>query len=388
MIPIVQNSIAETTQISLIRSGSGYFDFFKQIIDEAQSEIHLQTYILEEDQIGTKIIDSLKNAANRGVKIHLLLDGFGSNALSKKIVSELQNHQIHFRFFSPLLSASSFNFSRRLHHKVLVTDKKNILIGGINIANKYNGSEQEQPWLDYAVWVQNHTLAQPLEELCNTLYYRKWLPDNQKMTLHLQNKDIHSISILQNDWLKQKKQIHNSYIKNIQNAKKEIIIMGSYFLPGKKIISALKKASKSKVEIKLILSGISDVALSKKAASYLYNKLLRYDIKIYEWNKSVLHAKTAVIDRNWTTIGSFNLNNLSAYASIEMNVSIDSPEIGNKFAEHMEEIISECNCITVESLKSQKNWHTQIIYWASYWTARILMTITTYLPYKRFLKIS
>ena len=89
----------------------------------------------------------------------------------------------------------------------------------------------------------------------------------------------------------------------------------------------MKKASKNKVVIKLILSGISDLPLTRRATCYLYTKLLNYNIELYEWDKSVLHGKTAVIDGYWTTIGSFNLNNLSSYGSIEMNVEINSSPI-------------------------------------------------------------
>ena len=160
--------------------------------------------------------------------------------------------------------------------------------------------------------------------------------------------------------------------------------MGSYFLPGIRIIRALKKASKNKVTIKLILSGISDLPLTRRATCFLYGKLLKYNIELYEWDKSVLHGKAAVIDGKWSTIGSFNLNNLSSYGSLETNVEIVSDSFSAMFREHLNEIISQSNRITLESLKAKNTLLTKLINLISYGITRIIETLITYTPYKRF----
>ena len=160
--------------------------------------------------------------------------------------------------------------------------------------------------------------------------------------------------------------------------------MGSYFLPGIRIINALKKASKNKVKIKLILSGISDLPMTRRATCFLYNKLLHYDIELYEWDKSILHGKAAVIDGYWTTIGSFNLNNLSSYGSLEMNVEINSATFSQMYQSHLEEIILQCERITPESLKMKTNVFTKFINLLSYSVTRIIELMITFTPYKRF----
>jgi cardiolipin synthase A/B len=186
--------------------------------------------------------------------------------------------------------------------------------------------------------------------------------------------------------LKRKNQIYNAYIKNIGNAKKEIVIVGSYFLPGKRLLNSLKKASQNGVKIKLILSGISDIPMARRASCHLYAKLLRYNIEIYEWEKSILHGKVAVIDNNWTTIGSFNLNNLSSFASIEMNVGINSDEFANNYLLHLNEIMEQCERITPETLEIRYNLTSKFNNWLSYWTTRTIEIMVTYLPHKRFRK--
>jgi cardiolipin synthase A/B len=145
----------------------------------------------------------------------------------------------------------------------------------------------------------------------------------------------------------------------------------------------LKKASKKGVKVKLILSGISDIPLAKRAACYLYASFLKHNIELYEWNKSVLHGKAAVVDRRWATIGSFNVNHLSSYGSIEMNVAINSPKFSNQFASHLDDVMAQCESITYDTLKTRNGILTKIANWFAYRFARIILTIITFFPYKR-----
>jgi cardiolipin synthase len=372
-------SISTIESLSLVHSGADYFSRLERIIADSKVEIHIQMYIFEEDETGSKIIAALKEAALRSVKIYIVLDGFGSFSFSSKTIAELKQIGVNFRFFSPMFSASSFYFGRRLHNKVIVSDAKTVLIGGINIANKYRGTETELPWLDFAVEL-NGDIAAALQDFSRAVYFKKV---RKKIPIVLIPKEGY-VGCLQNDWLKRKNEIAEAYIKSIRNAEKEIIIVGSYFLPGRKIVKALKIASKNKVQIKLILSGISDVPIVRRATCYLYAKLLRYNMELYEWNQSVLHGKATVIDGKWTTIGSFNLNNLSSYASIEMNVEIYSELFSKGFQLQLNNIISQSQKITPETLKLKDSLSSKLVNWFSYRIARTIEIIVTYLPYHRF----
>ena len=377
------NSNVVSENILLVHSGEDYFSRLESIIRNSQFEIHMQIYLFENDATGKKIIRALKEAASRQVKIYLLLDGLGSLSFPSEVRNDLKRSGINFRFFAPLFSAYTFYLGRRLHQKIVVADRKVALIGGINIADKYHGTLNEEPWLDYAVQL-NGEIAKPLQELCSAIFFKKRRLHSQKIksVFHLQDDIL--VHILQNDWLKRKNEISNAYIKSIGNAKEEITIMGSYFLPGRRITQALKKASKNKVKIKLILSGISDLPLTRRATCYLYSKLLSYNIELYEWNNSILHGKAAVIDNYWTTIGSFNLNNLSSYGSIEMNVEINSTVFSKMYQAHLNEIIDQCQKITAETLEIKNTTFTKFINWISYYITRIIEIIVTFTPYKRF----
>lgn len=379
-------AIPKNKTIALVHSGEDYFNRLERIILETEFEIHIQTYIFEYDTIGKKIIDALLVAASRNVRVYILIDGFGSFNFSKQVLNKLRKNGINIRFFSPLFSANSIYLGRRLHHKIVVSDSKVALIGGINIADKYLGSAKNLPWLDYAIELKEEDCAKLLSRLCYNIYYRKRRSDRREIKTYLSEFEYDKVRILQNDWLKRKNEIGTSYINSIRNAKEEIVIVGSYFLPGKKLLRALKTASKNKVKIKLILSGISDLPMARRASCYLYAKLLRYNIELYEWEKSVLHGKAAVIDHQWTTIGSFNLNNLSSFGSIEMNVEINSVEFSNEYLSHLNQIMDECQRITPKSIELTEGISSKLINWFSYWITRFIEIIITYLPHKRFMK--
>jgi cardiolipin synthase len=382
-----KTTISKTNFIELVHSGEDYFSRLERIILESKIEIHIQTYIFDYDNIGKKIIAALKEAACRNVKIFILLDGFGSFSFPKEMLNELTENGINIRFFSPFFSANSLYIGRRLHHKVIVSDSKVAIIGGINIADKYCGTEATKAWLDYAVQIQDEKIGVSLTKLCLDIYYRKRRMSRKKIASIVNYNGEVAVSVLQNDWLKRKNEIYKAYIKSIGEAQKEIVIVGSYFLPGKKLVASLKKASRNKVKIKLILSGISDLPMARRASCHLYSKLLGYNIELYEWKSSILHGKAAVIDNSWTTIGSFNLNNLSSFGSIEMNVGINSAEFSNNYLLHLNQIMKQCERITPESLKLRAGLYTKFINWVSYWITRIIEITITYLPQKRFRRL-
>jgi len=382
------NDIQSVDNIVLVHSGEDYFLRLRNIISKAQNEIHIQSYIFENDTTGLEIAEALKEAANRKVKVYVLLDGYGSLKLPNNFLENLKQNGINIRFFSPFFSKNNFYIGRRLHHKVIVVDGKIAIIGGINIANKYCGSNTEHPWLDYAVKIEGTSIGAPLQQLCKDIYLKKIRTNKEKIQCNFYNTNETSVKILRNDWLKQKNEICNSYINALQKANKEVIIVGSYFLPGRRLSNALKKAAKRGVKIKIILSGVSDLPIVMRATNYLYSSLLKQGIELFEWNKSVLHGKLAVADSKWATIGSFNLNHLSSYASIEMNAEINSAKFSKNLSVHLINVLNQCNNITLETHITRNGVFTKFINWLAYRLIRIALIIATYIPHKRLLKLN
>jgi len=369
--------------IELVHSGEDYFLRMKNIIENAQEEIHLQTYIFENDETGRSIAACLKEAARRKVKVYVLLDGYGSAKLPNSFTQDFIKDGILFRFFSSFFSINNFYLGRRMHHKILVADGKTALIGGINIADKYHGAPDSEPWFDYAVQLRCPA-AIALQNLCRSVFFKKRALIKIKSVFHAADNAL--VRIIQNDWLAGKTEVCDAYVNAILHAEKEVVIAGSYFLPGKRLSRALIKACKRGIKTKLILAGLSDVPLVRRAVTHLYSSFLRHHMVLYEWNKSVLHAKAAVTDNKWATVGSFNLNSLSCYGSIEMNVEIDSSGFAQVLGSDFDKVISQCRQITFDTLKKKSGMLNRLANWFSYQIIRIALFFLTFLPQIRFLK--
>ncbi len=375
------------SNVRLVHSGNDYFDTLEKIIHSAKHTLHLQTYIFDEDHTGKRISIALKEAASRGVSIAILLDGFGSKSLSTRFMRELKASDIDIRFFSPFFSTQSIYLGRRMHHKIVVADKSIALIGGINIADKYCGSTTEPPWLDYAVLIEGSVCTE-LDLLCRNIYtIRNHLKRlKAKRFFKKEDRNINSaeealfVKIKQNDRLQGKNQISRSYIRAIRNAHKSIYITGSYFLPGTRLRKALAAASRRGVEVNLILAGVSDVPAFQTATMWLYDFLFRNKIKIYEWKKSVLHGKIALVDEDWATIGSFNLNNLSAYGSIELNIDIPDEKFVREFKQHLHSVIKN-GCEEVFPGHLNNHWTAKLKRWFVYQFTRIIIKFMVVFPY-------
>lgn len=370
--------------VQLVYSGKDYFQRLEKIISSAGSELHIQTYIFDHDETGKAVIAQLKKAAARNVKIYLLLDSFGASSFPKTLCAELTAAGINIRFFAPFFSTNTFYLGRRLHHKIIVADRKIALIGGINIADKYRGTDDTLPWLDYAVEIRG-TICEGIQEFCNAIYhkrvYRRIADHNQR----LQTGKV-PVRIAVNDWVNQKNEISSDYLYAINNSKREIIIVGGYFIPGRRLRMALKQASRRGVKVKIILAGISDVALVARATRFFYSFLLRHHIELHEWRHSVLHGKAAVIDGEWSTIGSFNLNHLSTYASIEMNVEIRSEEFANVFSHHLYEVMSRCLAVSRIKYENKNKWLNKFLNWLSFGLIRIFSFVLTVVSYHRLFR--
>ena len=379
----LHNAADNSKYVELVRSGEDYFTRLEKLIDMAEKEIHLQTYIFENDETGNRIASCLKKAAERNVKVYILLDAYGSSSLTDNFIKDLRQSGVFFRFFSPLFSVNNFYLGRRMHHKVIVADAKIAMIGGINIANKYHGIKNDEPWLDYAIKL-DCPAAKDLQKLCCDYFFKDRSSKKIKPVLHSAGKTF--VGIRQNDWLKNKTEVCDAYRNSINQAKNEIVIVSSYFLPGRRLTNAIISACKRKVKVTLILAGISDVPLIRNATSYLYSLFLKQNVLIYEWNNSVVHGKAAVVDNKWSTIGSFNLNDLSCYGSIEMNVEIHSQDFAKTLLKDFENVIEKCNQITITKLNSRISTLNKLKNWLSYQIVRTTLHILTFLPHIKLIE--
>jgi cardiolipin synthase len=373
--------------IKLLRSGEDYFAVCEKTIDEAKHYIHFQTYIVDNDDTGRRIVEALKRAAERGVRVYFLLDAFGGGSFQKEMVHMVEKSGVFFRMFSPGLVTRGFQLSLRLHHKVLLVDGNIAIIGGMNVANRYHGAPDLKEWLDFAILIKGPECAHVLfilKRLWNKAFISR--KERSKETVH--NPSIYDenvkVKVLQNNWYRNKIEILKSYRSAMKHAQDRMIIFASYFLPGRNERKLLRNASRRGVDIKIVLSAESDMPVFKRATSFLYDFILNNNIKIYEYLPSNLHAKVATVDGKWSTIGSYNMNHLSDYGSIEMNADIHDNLFAVKFEKLLLEIIEkDCRQITVEDYIHSKTRLSRLSDWFSYQMIRILMRIMFLLIIKR-----
>lgn len=380
-----QNTACNTPgSVKLIRGGKEYFSLLLRLIEEAKECIHIQTYIYDDDETGKQVGEALKNAVRRNVNVYLVADGYASRVMSQHFINELKEAGIQFRFFEPLFRSRHFYFGRRMHHKIVVADASRALVGGINISNRYNDMPGEMAWLDFALYTEGETAR----ELC-VLCWKAWrsFPAHMPAT-PCEERTIqapgHSywrekIMLRRNDWVRRKNQVSSSYIRMFGKARSHIRIMCSYFLPGRVIRRLLENAARRGVSITIVTAGFSDVRITKQAERWLYDWMLRNGIKLYEYQPTVLHAKMAACDSEWMTVGSYNVNNVSAYASIELNLDVHDADFTRGVEKTIDDIIArDCVMITEHQHKASKNLFKQFFRWVSYEMIRLIFFLVTF----------
>lgn len=383
-MPSDKNTFSLQNKVTLIRGGAGYFNVLLELINNATESIHIQTYIYDEDETGRQVAEALRQAVQRKVEVHLMADGYASKKISGEFVAELKAAGIRFRFFESLFRSRDFYFGRRMHHKVTVVDTKYALVGGINISNRYNDMPDAPAWLDFALYAEGEVA----KELC-VLCWKSWngYPMNMGLTpceqkelrFNFSPEERSEVRMRRNDWVRRKNQISSTYVEILRSSKKEVTILCSYFLPSGFIRRQMIDAVKRGVKIQVIAAGVSDVKVAKSAERWLYDWLLRNKIELYEYQENVLHGKMAVCDSEWMTIGSYNINNISAYASIELNLDVHNPYFVSNTRNVLQQIIKEdCIPISMEKHLRTKNIFKQFGRWLSYGFIRTVFHLFTF----------
>lgn len=250
---------------------------------------------------------------------------------------------------------------RRLHHKVVVADAFYSMVAGINISNRYNDIGSATAWLDWAAYAEGD-VAKQLNDVCvrtwNGSVFRKRCRATANPAHELLQTDNCLVQVRINDWVYKKTQITKSYRELFRTAKREVTLMTSYFWPPHKLLMQMARASSRGVKIKLILTARADVPFAKYAERYLYKWLFRHKIEVYEYQDNILHGKVAVFDNELITAGSYNVNNISAFASVELNLNINDAGIAREVNDKFQSIMDN-NCIHIDT--------------ASFWTSNSLL---------------
>jgi cardiolipin synthase A/B len=336
-------------RLRLLQGSGDFFPALVEAFDTAQREIRLETYIFDFEGRSGEVAAALERAALRGVSVKVVVDGFGSAPLPPVWEARFLRASVDWRVYSPmgLLGMIWLRSWRRLHRKLCVVDGEVAFCGGINILDDFhdpNHGTLASPRLDFAVRILG-PLVLEVEATMKNLWLRMQAvrdirkarlsgaldslrasgvglrPPRQKVLER--DQPLSRAALVLRDNLRNRARIERAYRRAIGRARSEIIIANAYFVPGRKMRQALVSAARRGVRVRLLLQGRYEYFMQYYAARPIYSALLNAGVEIYEYSASFLHAKVAVIDRRWATVGSSNLDPLSLLLAREANIVVD-----------------------------------------------------------------
>jgi cardiolipin synthase len=352
-------------RIELLENGEQFFPRVFDAIRHAQREVIVETFILFEDKVGQGLHAALRAAALRGVKVDLMIDGFGSPDLSSAFVGGLTSAGVKVRVFDPghRLFGQRLNVFRRMHRKLVVVDGQRAFVGGINYSADHLMDFGPKAKQDYAV-----ELAGPIVSEIHRFVLRAiavggkgpgWFRRRLRAAHHENNAPAGEaeVQFVTRDNRHHTNDIERHYRAAIRTAHERIVIANAYFFPGYRLIKEMRRAARRGVDVRLILQGEPDMPIVKTAASMLYHHLLNAGVRIYEYCERPLHGKVALMDGRWSTVGSSNLDPLSLSLNLEANVVVRDSAFNQVLGERLDHLMRHgCKQIRAEDLTEWSGW--------------------------------
>lgn len=347
--------------IDLLENGEEFFPRVFDAIAAARHEVLLETFILFDDKVGRGLHDVLLAAAQRGVQVDLTVDGWGSPDLSEEFIATLVAAGVRMHVFDPAPGIfHRLRLFRRLHRKLLVVDGELAFIGGINFSADHLADFGPEAKQDYSVAIRgplvDHIRTFALAAVQRTRERRRWFRRRQSDASHAAHDEGAVAAFVWRDNERNKTDIERHYRMAIRLARERVTIANAYFFPGYAFLRELRRAARRGVRVSLILQGNPDMPMVQMAASMLYHYLLSAGVRIYEYCERPLHGKVAVVDDEWATVGSSNLDPLSLSLNLEANVMIRDRDFNARLAEKLQGLIDRnCKEIDIAAL-NEPNW--------------------------------
>ena len=373
-------------RLTLLNSGAEYFPELIRAIDGAQHDVHLESYIFEDDATGQAVAAALASAARRGVTVRVLVDGFGAREFAESLQPALLAAGVQAMVYRPDIARFRLRRHRlrRLHRKLAVIDGEIAFVGGINVIDDLNTPYQIPPRYDYAVRVEGPLLA-PIQQAQQRLWeIVLWAKLNRRYRLtrrvqtDLGARGEQAAAFVVRDNILHRRDIEEAYLEAIAAAQQDILLANAYFLPGRRFRRALHDAVKRGVRVVILLQGRIEYRLLHYATQALYGRLLGYGIRIFEYRRSFLHAKVAVIDGHWATVGSSNIDPFSLLLAREANIVVKDTAFAESLRASLDQAMRNgARELPVDSWK-RLPWHSRVLRWASYNLVRIVVGIVGY----------
>ena len=373
-------------RLELLICGEKYFPALIAAIDATREEFYLETYIFQDDETGRRVANALCRAAQRGVRVHVLVDGFGARDMAAWLREALLAAGVELQIFRPQISPLTLQRRRlrRMHRKLAVSDGRVAFIGGINIIDDYDTPGQIPPRHDYAVRIEGPLVAQVLYRVEKLWGLVAWT-DLRRRGRTARRKSIvppatgtQRAALVVRDNLRHRADIEDAYLEAIDAAREEIIIANAYFFPGQRFRRALTDAAARGVRVSLLLQGRVEYVLLHYASRALYGPFLAAGVQIHEYTRGFLHSKVAVCDGHWATVGSSNIDPFSLLLAREANIVVDDRAFTQDLrASLLEALERRASPVQAEHWRSKSRW-IKLKCWIAYQLVRGLLGLTGY----------
>ena len=335
--------------LELLECGEEFFPAAFEAIREAKREVILETFIWFDDKVGQELQAALVDAASRGVQVDATVDGFGSGELDAPFIRTLTDAGVRLHVYGPMprMLGSQPNMIHRLHRKLLVVDGQVAFIGGINFSRMHLRETGPESKHDFAVRMVGpvvddihafckQAIGQPMRRRRMRGLWRRGLPDNWRNP----STDAQALFVARDNHHR-KRAIETMYRLGLRRAERDITLFNAYFFPGFGFLRDMRRAVKRGVRVRLILQGEPDKDYVKFAGSTLYDRMLRDGVEVWEYMHRPVHAKVAVMDDAWATVGSSNLDPFSLALNLEANVFIRDEALAADLRKRIERLLEE-----------------------------------------------
>ncbi|APW38649.1 cardiolipin synthase B [Rhodoferax koreense] len=356
-------------EFELLENGEAFFPRVFEAIRNAQREVVLETFILFEDKVGLELHEALLGAAKRGVQVDMTIDGFGSPDLSPAFIGALCDAGVRIHVFDPGLRIGRWrtNMLRRMHRKIVVVDGEVAFVGGINYSADHLADFGPEAKQDYSVQARGPIVA-VIHRFVHAMLAqgqrrgkgRRWF--SHRARLRSESGAAEAVGEAQalfvtRDNGQHTNDIERHYRAAIRSARHRVTIANAYFFPGYRLIREMRRAAKRGVQVRLILQGQPDMPIVKTAAELLYHHLINAGVQIFEYCERPLHGKVALVDDDWATVGSSNLDPLSLSLNLEANLIIRDRAFNHLLAERLEDLVlNKCREVAADTLAPASGW--------------------------------
>ncbi|MDG6348529.1 cardiolipin synthase ClsB [Luteimonas sp. 8-5] len=345
----------DSHELRLLENGEAFFARVGEAIAAARDEVLLESFILFEDKVGLALQQQLVAAARRGVRVEATVDGYGSPHFSPGFIAALSDAGVRLRVFDPHrpLLGMRMHVFRRLHRKLLVIDGRRAFIGGINFSADHLADFGPDSKQDYAVEVAGPIAATVRDFMHAALSGdgtgERWHPPPAPRDAALR--------FVLRDNRNRSRDIEHAYRQAIRAAQEEVLLANAYFFPGYGFTRDLRHAARRGVRVVLLMQGQPDTPLAR-IARRLYRPLAESGVELHEYCRRPFHGKVAVVDREWATVGSSNLDPLSLSLNLESNLVVRDRDFAGELRARLLHLLEEdCEPVDQARMPPWRPWH-------------------------------